>query len=352
MQDFFGIDIGQHKIKIAQIIWEDNQPKVIGCADFPVPPNSIEVDEQKKQQLLIEALRSCMQLAKVTTKNVVGALSELSVTSRLEVGFPKLAEVELNEAIIYEAKKYITYPIDQMQLDKVIVGERKVNGVDVIDVFWVATSKTNVSKYLSLFEKAGLFVMALETESIASARLVNTFRRKFEQDYNPEQAVLVVDIGSSTTIVSVVKNELVLFSQCLGSGSDAMTKVIAMTYDLDEHTAETYKVTYGLNPNFAEGKFADVLKPLAEMLLENVSKTISFFMTKVPNTIPSVVYLTGDGSQLPNFADYASKKLKMPVVIVDGLSCLNLSNELKELSKESPKIGHNVALGLALKRPN
>ena len=348
MQDFFGIDIGHHKIRISQVSWKQDKPKLIACGEFPMPPGTFASEDKASQSLLVEAIKSCMQEAGVTTTNVVGAFPELSVTSRLEVGFPKLDGLELNEAIIYEARKYISYPIDQMQLDKIIVGERMVQGSPAIDVFWVATSKNNVAKYLALFERANLNILAIETESIANARLLNRYRMEKESDYNKDESVVIVDIGADSTTVEVVKNELVLFSQSLGNGSDAMTRIIEMSFNIDSVTAENYKKTYGLNTEFAEGKLSEVLTPLAQMLLESVSKTISFFLTKLPEISPKKVYLTGDGAQLPGLPEYSSKILNLPVILVDALAAVPSSGNISNLNYErSP--GFNISIGLALK---
>lgn len=349
MQDFFGIDIGHHKIRISQVTWKLDKPNLIACAEFPMPPGSFASDEKSSKLVLVEAIKSCMQEAGVTTTNIVGALSEISVTSRLEVGFPKLEGLELNEAIIYEARKYISYPIDQMQLDKIIVGEKIKDGVPLIDVFWVATTKSNISKYLALFEMANLNVLAIETESIANARLINQYRMAKETDYDNNESVVIVDIGSDTTTVAVVKNELVLFSQSLGNGSDAMTRVIELSFNIDSITAENYKKTYGLGSDFAGGKLAEVLTPLAQMLLESINKTISFFLTKLPEASPKKVYLTGDGAQLPGLPEYSSKFLGLPVFLVDALSTMPRTGSVINLSNASSS-GFNISIGLALKK--
>lgn len=128
MIDFFGLDIGNYKIKVAQVTYRKEKPVLSYIGEANTPNGTLGTDSDEQQKLLATNLKQAVHDAGITTKKLVAALPEMSVTSRLEVGFPKLSEDALNEAIIYEAKKYISYPIEEMQLDKVVIGEREIAG--------------------------------------------------------------------------------------------------------------------------------------------------------------------------------------------------------------------------------
>ncbi len=342
MIDFFGLDIGNYKIKVAQVEYRKDKPVLVSIGESNTPNGTIGTDSEEQQKLLATSIKQAVHDAGISTKKLVAALPEISITSRLEVGFPKLSEDALNEAIIYEAKKYISYPIEEMQLDKVILSEREVAGEKKVDVFWVATSKANVDRFTKVCKIAGFEPLALETECIATARALKSFA-------NATETVVVVDVGSNGTEVAVIRGGLLLSSQTVGVGSDAITRTIENSFAIDYIKAEEIKRTYGINREVAGGKIAQVIEPAINLLFTEINKTINFFRAKLPESAPSKIFFVGDGGRMPGLVEESNKVMKIESFVVNSFKSVAIDGKLKDEIKRFSGIGFNVAIGLALK---
>lgn len=345
MTNFVGLDIGSYKIKISQIEWRKGRPVLIALGETDTPNGTIGSDDENQQKLLASKIQELFRESKINTKKVVAALPEISVTSRLEIGFPKLEEDALNEAIIYEAKKYISYPLEEMQIDKVIIGEREVNTEKKVDVFWVATSRSNVNRSMQVCKYAGLDILALETESIATARVAKSFTQQGE-------VIVVVDIGSNGTEISVVRDGILLSSQTLGIGSDAITRTIENSFGIDYVKAEEIKRTYGMNKDIVNGKIAEVIEPAINLMFVEINKTISFFKARLPEAVPTRIFYVGDGSRMPGLISASNTSLNIPSFLLNSFKGVSISASLKDAIKSYSGIGFNVAIGLGLKIDN
>ncbi|QQR93694.1 type IV pilus assembly protein PilM [bacterium] len=345
MTNFVGLDIGNYKIKISQIEWRKGKPVLIALGETDTPNGTMGSDDENQQKLLASKIEELFHESKVNTRKVVAALPEISVTSRLEIGFPKLEEDALNEAIIYEAKKYISYPLEEMQIDKMIIGERDVNNEKKLDIFWVATSKSNVNRFIKICKYADLEILALETESIATARTIKNFSQQGE-------VVVIVDVGSNGTEISVARDGILLSSQTVGIGSDAITRTIENSFGIDYIKAEEIKRTYGMNKEVVNGKIADVIEPAVNLMFVEINKTINFFKARLPEAVPTRIFYVGDGSRMPGLIDASNTSLNIPSFLLNSFKGLSLSSNLKDRIKSYSGIGFNVSVGLGLKVDN
>jgi type IV pilus assembly protein PilM len=207
----------------------------------------------------------------------------------------------------------------------------------------VAAPKTLVANYVQLAELAGLELIALETETVASTRSV-TFKTEASADTS-----MLLDFGSNGTDMTVIKGKNPIFSQSLSTGSDSLTKAISLDFGLDMAQAEQYKRSYGLDATKAEGKIVKSLDPIMQVIVAEISKTLNFFKFHFQASTPKKIALVGDGALLTGLPEYLTSKLNIPVERYDALKVLDMDKDLKQELVNVAGIGYNVAIGLALK---
>lgn len=346
--DFFGLDIGFYKIKAAKIIYKDGVYILTHIGSSLTPPGVLGSDKPEHQKILAEAIKTAILDADISDKKVVIALPEVSVTSRLELDFPKLSELELREAISIEAKKYISYPLDQMQLDQIIIKERKVNNSDKLDIFWVATSRSTVDRYLNIAKFAGLEVIALETETLALSRVSHNFIKYNYPEYQDKTAV-IIDIGANGTDIAIESHGIVLSSQGLGTGSDVMTRSISTTFNINITKSDEVKKVYGLDPKFIDGKILKLLSPIIKIIMDEVSRNITYFRNRLPEAAPQICILAGETAQMPAIVQESQKYLNLPTVALDAFKSLKLDKRLAPVLATQSGFSYSVAIGLAMK---
>jgi len=342
LPDFFGVDIGNHTIKIAEVDRKSiDKAKLVDVASIETPVGVINSEDKVAKQKLSDKIKELVETSQIKTRKCVAALPEASIFTRL-ITVPKVEESKLEELIHWEARQYIPLPLSNVQKDYILIEERKVNGKAMLQILLVAAPKVLVEKYSQIVKGAGLELLALETETIATARII-----AFSGENTTP--VMVLDFGSNGTDMSVVRRGSLIFSQSLGTGSDALTKAISNDFGLEMAQAEQYKIAYGLDSSQADGKIYKSIEPIVQIIVDEVSRTLNFFRTHLQDSIPEKILLVGDGAKLPGLSDYLGGKIGMGVALANPIQKLDVSKSIQNEVKESDLVGYTVAVGLGLK---
>lgn len=342
LPDFFGLDIGNSSIKIAQIKSNMGGFELIALGQSPIEKQLTILKDETEKKNFVEGLKTLKLASGVRTNKVVIALPESSIFSKI-ITVPDLTDDQLEKVIFFEARNYLPVPVEDVQLDYVPINKKTIEGgKKILQILLIAAPKTLVNMYLELAGMAGLDVLALETESIASARALSL-------NGAISHAAIVVDFGSKCIAVSIIRGKDTIFSQSIGTGSDALTSAIARDYNLDIKQAEQYKRTYGLLSDQLEGRIAKSLIPVMQIINNELNKVINFIKINLSEFAPSEIYLGGEGALLPGLVSFFNLNLGLPVKIVNPFIGLQINGQIKsDVQKFSPP-AFTVALGLALK---
>ena len=167
-QNYFGLDLGNSSVKVVQLRELRGRPTLVTYGDIDIPENLLASDSQVDQDKLSDYIKQLCGDANVTSKNVIAALpSTASYTSIIKT--PKLDTKELGESIKYQADKYIPMPLNQVKLDWAVIGEDVENSE--LTVLLVAAPNSIANKYLSIIQKAGFELLALEINEIGRAHV-------------------------------------------------------------------------------------------------------------------------------------------------------------------------------------
>lgn len=339
LPSFFGLDFGNHSIKVVQVKDQDKKPGLVSYGNVPTPFGVIRSESEEHQKQLADTTKELIKTLKIKTNKCVVALPEASIFTRL-ITTPQMKEEELENAVYWEAKQYIPVDLSEVQLSWMMVGESKIGELTQNKVLLVAAPKTLAQLYTKVIEMAGLEPIALETEAVANVRAMS--------NSTGNANAIILDFGAETTDMAVMSNGNLLFSQTLSTGSDALTKSIMEDYAFTEEQAEQYKRTYGIDETQLEGRLAVTLKPVMDLIVEEARRAISFYRTHAAEEAPSKIFLVGDGAKLPGLASYMTKTLGVESAIGNPWNNIDLGDRFaQELASGAP--GYSVAVGLALK---
>ena len=341
LPDFFGLDIGNHSIKVAQIKHlGTSKAELIAIGSIESNTGITNLKEEAAKQTLADKIKQVKEASGIHTKIVVAALPESTVFTKV-IEVPNLPENELDQAIFYEARQHIPIPPSDAQLDHIPLSEPDP-GEKMLKTLLVAAPKTLVNLYMEIMEKAGFDLIALETETVATARTV-TFSG------NQQGNSLIIDFGAHGLDMSVIKGSKLIFSQSLGTGSDALTKAIASDFGLEYGQAEQYKRTYGIVKDQAEGKIFRSVLPVMQVIINEINKTINYFRTYLQESTPTKVLLVGDGAKLPGLSEFFREQLGIETLLIDPVANLEVNARIKSEVAQLSTVGFTVAVGLALK---
>ena len=342
LPDFFGIDIGNHSIKIAEVDRSSiDKAKLQNIASINTPYGVVNSEDNASKANLAKKIKEVVDNSRIKTRKCIAALPEASIFTRL-ISVPKVDESKLEELVHWEARQYIPLPLTEVQKDYILIEEKKVQDQTMLQLLLVASPKMLVNKYVEVIKQAGLELLALETETIATSRMVSFA-------HTSEKVLMALDFGANGTDISVIKNGKLIFSQSLGTGSDALTKAISNDFSLEMAQAEQYKIAYGLDQTQAEGKIYKSVEPILRIITDEVSRTLNFFRTHLPESIPEKIFLVGDGSKLKGLDKYLNSQIGVPVERPDLFSKMEISDNVQKEIKTEDLVGFSVAIGLELK---
>lgn len=335
---FFGLDIGSHSLKIAQVEKVRDKARLIAFGSAPAPTRGLLSEAETDLTALAEVIKRLHQETRIATKNAVVALPEDQVFTKVST-FPKLSEKELASAIKWEAEQFIPIPLNEVNYDYQIVGETKINAAEKIEVLLVAASIRLIEKILQVLKTAGIVPIALENEILSLSRSLIV---------PDSQASLLVDLGARATDIAIIENGRVVLTRSIPAAGEAITRAVASGLDLEPSQAEEYKKAYGVDPKKLEGKIMGAIGPILQKVVSEMEKAILFYQTTKKKQVKRVV-LAGGTAGLPEVVSLLAQKLNLEIQVGDPFIRLVKDEEIIKKIPSGVTPLYAIAIGLALK---
>lgn len=339
---FFGLDIGSTSIKAVQLSSSGKRIKIAAIGSCPTPPGGLSSDSRHDQEALATAIKQLVNESKISTNHVNTALPESQIYTQVREMTP-LSDTELSAAIPWEAEQSIPLPVTDVSLDfKVLERPVKPTPEAQMSVLLVAAPKTLVNKYLQILELAGLEPVGLETEIIAICRVLAL------EKSTATLPTLIINLGSLTTDITVLRNGVINFARSISTGGKALARAIASKLGLEERVAEEYKIAYGLKEENLEGKIMEAVKPIFDVVVEEIKRAIAFYSERHPENLLKRAVVVGGTAKIPGVILYLAESLGLEVQLGDPF--LVIEKEEKFSSQlEGDGVIFTTAFGLALK---
>jgi len=332
-QPQLGIDIGSTSIKLVELApLGKNTFKLLAAASMPSPVGGVNKNLTNLGPL-VAAVARLIKESGARSRRVVAALPEEQISSHI-VEMPVLTDAEVEQALQWQVEQYIPIPQDQAIWSHKVISRNNTGGVEVL---LVAAAKNLVEAYRHVFEQAGLEVLALETELMATARA------EVKLD---SPLTVVVDIGSSSTDLGVVRGGELIFARTIPTAGEAFTRSIESSLGLDTAQAQQYLHTYGLSPTQLDGKILEAVKPILSVITGEIKKTIDFYISKHAGENVKQIILSGGIATLGDIVGAISSQLNLETIVGDPFVAVRMDEaQKKALIGTGPF--YAVAVGLA-----
>ncbi|MHB1163394.1 MAG: type IV pilus assembly protein PilM [Minisyncoccota bacterium] len=336
-----GVDIGSSSLKVVQLRKENGQAILETYGELALGPyGGGEVGQAMNLSIekITETLKDLMREAKVTTTSCgVSIPFARSLLSLVELPYRKDKQ-EQKTVIELEARKYIPVPMSEVQLDWFIVpridpsenqGEQKT-----VQVLIVAVHNDELSLLQKVTSGAGLSASFLEIEIFSTIRAVVD---------DPIKSVMVLDIGAASTKTYVVEHGVVALSHSISTGSQDITRAIAVSSGISLTRAEALKKEEGLGgsaPGSPELVFSRIFSEARRVLMQYETSS------KKPVT---AIILTGGGGVTKELGTYAKGIFSIDVLIANPFAKTEAPAFIRPVLEEiGPEFA--VAVGLALRK--
>ena len=240
---YFGVDIGTTSIKVAEVTAGKTRPRIINYgilessgylarANQALQTSTLNIFEDD----VVELLKTIIHEMGGGTKNAIASLPSFAAFMTV-LDFPKMKNEEIEKAMQYQAKQYVPFPLSEVALDWIKVGEFvDDNGFAHQKMLLISVLLEQIKKYQRIFTAAGLSLRALEIESLSMARI-------FGGDPTP---TIIVDIGSRSTNIVFLENGQLVWNAQSDYAAATLTQNLAVSLGINVLRAEEIKKERGV----------------------------------------------------------------------------------------------------------
>lgn len=341
----FGLDIGATNVRAVWLSTEKNGYELLSASTASTPAKGMLSEAISDQEAMAQVLKKLVSDAKIGTTNANAALPESQVYT-VVAQMPLLSDKELSSAIYWEAEQHIPVPLATITIDWKVLKRAQKQEEGKMDVLLVGAPTAVVEKYQRVFTMAGLTLVSVETEILATIRaLVPAFREGSTYSF-PNS--IIVNIGATATPFAVVKDGSIVFTYSVPTGGAAINRAIATDFGFSLSQAEEYKRTYGIAKDALGGRIGQATTPILASIVSEIKKAIAFYNDKYKGEEPiAQILLSGGSAKLPGLELFFAQNCGIETVIANPWKVLINEAIPEEVKRSAPDF--TIAMGLAMK---
>ncbi len=342
-KNLLGLDIGSQSIKMVDIEKTRNGYQLKSLGIGLIPAECIVDKDIMDSETVVDTVKNLRENLKVKARGSATAISGHSVIVK-KAELPIMNEGELRQSLPIEAEQYIPFDINDVYLDTFILGE-SIERTDMMDVLFVAAKRELVDEYASAVRNAGLKPMLIDID-------VFSLETMYEANYPdaPESIVALVDAGASMINVNILKDGMSIFARDISMGGRQLTERIQREFNVSFERAENIKTGANIEGIDLE-KINYIFKMAAETYVQEIRRTLDFFLSTMVNENIEKIYMSGGSSRIPGLTKLLEKQMEIPVEIINPFNSIRWDDRVFDpeyMAYIAPQMA--VAVGLALRR--
>lgn len=334
--DFFGLDLGTTALRVVQLRGTGPVKMLERYGHVPIQGTVALSDAAEDQAKIAQMLKTLITQTGITTKNVAVNLPSSRVFTTV-IDMDKVSDDELSKTINYQADSLIPTPLAQSKIDWAIIGPSSKDPKKV-EVLLSSVPNEFIERRLNMLEGAGFNVVAMEPDSMALMRAVVA-----PDTVSPQ---LILDLGSTSTDLVITMNGGPHLTRSIPLGSRAFVAAAVQSLNIDSAQAQQFVYKFGVSKDKLEGQVYNAIIGTVDNLMNEIDKSIKFFLSRYPTVKLERIIMTGGASSLPELPLYVANKFGLNVEIGNAWRNVNFGPERQdELLKTSNHFA--VAVGLA-----
>lgn len=297
-----GIDFGAGGLKVVQIRWTRQGPRLENYAVIPVPSNLLDegviIDPVGAGDLL-KAVLGSMGLTQSAVGTCIGGPS---IILRY-INLPRVPAEEMRAAMKFEAPQHLPVPEDQLVFDFTPVPEAAGVPEHQMAVFLAGTHKKLVDSVLASLNRAGLKSHAIELDCLATLRALQWVGVVSHTSQSP---FVLLDFGEVGTRISIIRYGVPMLSRTVPTGLYHLRAAVADVMQLSMAEAEMALRTKGVR---SETDLGPAVGSWLGGLKESIARSIEFFLIQNRGITLERIFLVGGGALMPDLPEALSAHL-------------------------------------------
>ncbi len=340
-KSFICIDIGYRNIKVVEVkLKKDLSVAITNYGIAQTPAESIRNGQIVDVPAVVQEINAIIKKHKMKAK-----LSKIIMSGTNIITSIVIAEQRHNlplDSIILE--KVVPYDMgitakQDYRINYKLLQTMNNGGRESYKVFITAVPRIVLNSYVKVLNSLKLKPQAIDIPGNSVAKF---FERTFPWNdtlsfgssdvyYKHSGDVFaVIDFGSETTIVNIIKNKILEFNNVILLGSSNMDKLISKELDIPATEAERLKGLFGLIPagetsSEKHERVNIIINEYMATLTGHIKKQMDTYQSKFGDKPIKKVYIIGGGSQLPGLREHLEEALQINVYPVNLLDFNNIS---------------------------
>jgi type IV pilus assembly protein PilM len=342
-KSYLGLDLSSTAIKLLELAKTSDGYRVESYAVAPLPAGSIVENNISNPENVGEAIESAITKSKTKSNLAAVCVSGSSVITKVIDMEAEMNEEEREVQILEDAEQYIPFPIEEVITDFEIIREMPDNE-DRVEVLLAACRKDVIEARQDVLARADITAKVVDVEAYAMERAFHLIADKVDVD-EESAIVAIVDVGSTTTTLSVLSGGETIYSREQLFGGQQLTEEIQRRYGLSSEEAGVAKKQGGLPEDYEN----EVLHPFLDSVVQQIQRSLQFFFSSTDKDEIDYIVLAGGVASMSGIADLVTERLGTDCIIANPFAEMSVSSKVNvmALSNDAPAL--MIACGLAMR---
>jgi len=335
----FAIDFGSRSIKVAKVHKISDGYELENYGVTLSPEGAIANGEIFNPIAVADALAELIKECGIRDNKAIIAITGQKVIVR-EIIFPLMEDKELLSGVMWEAPKYVPYDLDESIIDVEKVEEFvEKDGNKMMKVLLVATPKSTIQPYMDVLKKARIIPKIVDVVSSANIRAFeNQFYDKKEEEKEDSIIDIILSIGASNTILTLVEKSHLKFTRDILVGGNDITRALAKSLNISFNEAEKLKretkiVLGGEAEEENKNESEKIIVKILNQVTKEVRKSLSYYKTQSQKVNYNKMILSGGCANIDNIKDLLSEQFEIPVIIGNPFEDLKIDERVFDIKR-------------------
>ncbi len=353
--DYGAIDIGSSTIKICQVTKaKSGAVQLFRFATCPTPPMTIKDGSIVDSRVLGEAIKSALSADKIECKRLITAVSGQQVVIR-PIAMTKMTEKELNQAIKFEAERYLPYSVADAQISGKIISDDAGDGKNNMEVLLIAVPNEIVNNAKEVIKMADVEPGAIDLEPLALYRAL----KAAVDPGHIDKTLALINLGASSSSINIFKGGVLRHNRTISIAGNSFTKAIGQSLNLSFEEAEKIKKEKGVIRVEKDStpvppttmRIFNVIIPVLTELVTEIQRSFDYYRSRYKGESVDLVVLSGGTAKFKNIETYLFNELGVACEVANPFKVMSIQKvpgltpeDIEELAPMAM-----VVIGLALR---
>ena len=332
-QNVIGIDISGNFIKIVRI---SNQFKGKVLSHF-VACEIIGESGAKGSKEISNIISKILSEKKFKNNKIVLSVSGPH-TAIKKIVLPKLSKKEIIQAIAWQAKKNIPFPLENSQYDYIVHEKGNEKSETSLITLFAAENKY-LERSIAVIEKSGIKISKVTAAPFA---ILDILKHNGKDD--GESTFVIIDIGWDKMSITFVSAGMIQFIREVPVGVEELVEGLQGSITFRGKTAvvselmakrliDKYGIPLELIDSYTDedkeiNSISQQMSGSVDRIVEEVLRSINYFKKKFPEIEePDILYISGQGADLYNMGLLLRKVTKKRIERINPLLGIEIDED-------------------------